>query len=89
MAIDTYKITQAQVNAVHMEAVVGDSLSGTVLQNKQRFDKYCDLIVEKFNDLCDYLGADAPEGDLGLSYTATEIAYICSTLGCQESDITM
>lgn len=89
MALDAYKITSGQVNAVHMEAVVGDSLTGTVLQNKQRFDKYPDLIVTKFNNLCDYIGTQTPTGDAALNYTQNEINTITATLGCTQASITL
>ena len=89
MALDAYKITSGEVATVHMEAVSGDSLTGTVLQNKQRFDKYPDLIVTKFNNLCDYVGTQTPTGDAALSYTATEISNICTALGCTEASITI
>ena len=89
MALDAYKITSGDVNAVHMEAVVGDSLTGTVTQNKQRFDKYPDMIVTKFNDLCEYVGTQSPSGDAALEYTTTEASNICTILGCNQADITM
>lgn len=89
MALDTYKITSGEVAQVHMEAVQGDALTGTVLQNKQRFDLYPDLIVSKFNALCDYVGEQSPSGDSALDYTQTEINSICTILGCTESSITM
>lgn len=90
MALDTYKINQTDIDAVAVHTTVAsDRLSGTVLQNKQVFDAYPDMIVTKFNNLCDYVGGQVPSGDCGLSYTATEIAFICSVLGCTEADITL
>ena len=89
MALETYKITNGEIALVHMEAVQGDSLRGTVLENKQRFDAYPDLIAEKFNALCEYVGTQAPTGDAALSYTATEITNICTALGCTQSEITI
>lgn len=50
MAITDYTITSAQVNAAHVEAQP-NILQGTATQNKQVFDKYCDLITEHFNGL--------------------------------------
>lgn len=82
--------TTTDVQAVAVEyTVLSDRLSGTVLQNKQVFDAYPDMIVEHFNDLCDYVNEQAPTGDAALSYTALEISYICTTLGCTEASITM
>lgn len=83
-------ITQTDKDSVSVHtAVTGDRLTGTVLQNKQVFDAYPDLIVTHFNDLCDYIGDYMPSGDVGISYTATEITSICSALGCTEADITL
>ena len=47
-----YKISPADVQAVHVEAQP-DILRGSTTQNKQVFDKYSDMIVEHFNNLCD------------------------------------
>ena len=47
-----YKISTAERNAVHVEAQP-DILRGSTTQNKQVFDKYSDMIVEHFNNLCD------------------------------------
>ena len=69
--------------------VTGDKLTGTVLENKQVFDRYPEMIAEHFNDLCDYINEQAPTGDAALSYTTTEISNICTALGCTESEITM
>ena len=82
--------TTTDVQAVAIEyTVTGDRLTGTVLQNKQKFDAYPDMIVSHFNDLCDYINEQAPTGDAALAYTNTEITTICSTLGCTESSITI
>lgn len=88
MSMDAYKITSGEVNNVHVEAQ-GTRLTGTVLQNKQVFDKYPDLIKNKFNNLCDYIDSYMPSGDIGMDYTNTEIAFICSALGCTEASITL
>lgn len=90
MALDNYKITQSEINdvAVHSK-VTSDRLTGTVLENKQVFDAYPDMITTKFNALCEYVGTQTPSGDCGLGYTSTEIAFICSALGCTEADITL
>lgn len=90
MALDAYKIVQTDIDAVAVHTTVAsDRLSGTVLQNKQVFDAYPDMIVTKFNALCDYVGGQTPSGDCGLNYTATEITFIINALGCTESDITL
>ena len=54
----SYKITETEVEAVEVSSTVGDTLTGTVAQNKQIFDDYPDLIVDKFNDLCDHVDDD-------------------------------
>ena len=83
-------ITQTHKDNVSVHTqVTGDRLVGTVLQNKQIFDAYPDLIVDHFNDLCDYIGSYMPTGDTGISYTSSEISYICTTLGCTEASITL
>lgn len=89
MALDNYKITSTDINAVHMEALQGESLRGSVLQNKQRFDWYPDMISGKFNSLCEYVGTQSPSGDSSLLYSPTEVLSICTTLNCNEEDITM
>lgn len=57
MAITDYKITSAQVNAVHVGAQP-NVLRGTAAQNKQVFDNYSDMIVEHINNLIDFLDND-------------------------------
>lgn len=89
MALDNYKITQSDVNAVHVEGVQGNALTGSVLENKRVFDKFPNMIVRKFNSLCDYVGTQAPTGDSAINYTSTEIQAVCSALGCTESEITL
>ena len=86
------EITTSNVNAVAVaKTVATDRLSGTVLQNKQVFDKYPDMIVEHFNDLCDYVVEEIipQEGDCGLDYSIPEISYITTVLGCTAADITL
>ena len=88
MALDAYKIVSSDINPVAVStAVSGDKLSGTVLQNKQVFDAFPNMIVTKFNNLCEYVGTQAPSGDAALSYTAGEITNICNALGCTQADI--
>ena len=90
MAVTDIKITQTDIDSVAIHtSVAGDRLSGSVLENKQVFDNYPDMIVEHFNDLCDYTETLNPEGDCGLNYTTTEITFICNALGCSASDITL
>jgi hypothetical protein len=90
MAMTDIKIKDSDINAVAVHVqVTGDRLTGTSTANKEVFDRYPEMIVSHFNDLCDYVNAQTPEGDAGMSYTATEIARICSALGCTEADLTL
>ena len=57
MAATDYKITDANVSAVHVEAQP-TVLQGSATQNKQVFDSYPDMIVEHFNNLCDFIAND-------------------------------
>lgn len=52
-----YKITSADVSAVHVEAQP-TVLRGSATQNKQVFDKYSDMITSHFNDLCDFISSN-------------------------------
>ena len=56
-----WKISAADINGAHVE---GNPriLKGTVIQNQQVFDKYCDMIAGKFNDFVDHV-----EDDLGVN----------------------
>lgn len=57
MAATDYKISSADVQGVHVEAQP-TILRGSATQNKQVFDRYSDMIVEHFNDLCDFVNRD-------------------------------
>lgn len=57
MAASDYKISSADVNGVHVEAQP-TILRGSASANKKVFDAYSDMIVEHFNDLCDYVDTD-------------------------------
>lgn len=57
MAATDYKISSADVQSVHVEAQP-TILRGSATQNKQVFDKYSDLIVTRFNSLCDFIEND-------------------------------
>ena len=90
MAMTDIRIESTDIDNVAVATTItGDRLTGTVLSNKQVFDRFPSMIVTHFNDLCDYIDTQSPEGDAGLSYTATEIARFCSVLGCTEADLTL
>lgn len=57
MAATDYKISSADVQSVHVEAQP-TILKGSATQNKKVFDAYGDMIVEHFNDLCDFVDSD-------------------------------
>lgn len=52
-----YKISPADVAGVNVESQP-TVLRGSATQNKQVFDKYSDLIVDHFNDLCEFINTD-------------------------------
>lgn len=74
MAATTYKITTADVQAVHVEAQP-DVLQGTAQQNKKVFDKYSDMIVSHFNGLCDFVDSDLS------AVIDPDVLYLYETLG--------
>lgn len=57
MAATDYKISSADISAVHVEAQP-TILRGSATQNKQVFDAYSDMIVNHFNGLCDFINND-------------------------------
>ena len=57
MAATEFKISSADVQGVHVEAQP-TILKGSATQNKKVFDAYSDMIVEHFNDLCDFVDSD-------------------------------
>ena len=57
MAATDYKISTAEVQGVHVEAQP-TILKGSATQNKRVFDAYSDMIVEHFNNLCDFVDSD-------------------------------
>lgn len=88
MAMSEIRIDDTDINEVAVRTTItGDRLTGTVLENKQVFDRYSDMIVTHFNALCDYANTLTPEGDAGLDYTPTEVTYMTGVLGCNPGDI--
>lgn len=55
MAIIDAKILETERNAIYVKSVSGERLTGTVLQNKDVFDKFPQLIMTKYNNLIDLL----------------------------------
>lgn len=58
------KITQAEVEANYVKSVAGNRLTGTTTENKNVFDKFAQLITNKFNALIDLLNSTT-DGDSG------------------------
>lgn len=54
MPITDYKVTDAERNAVYVQAQA-DTLSGTAAQNKAVFDAYPELVRDNLDGLCDFL----------------------------------
>lgn len=57
MAITDYKITQGQIEAVHVQKQP-TVLAGSAQQNKKVFDDFPMMIVEHFNDALDAIAGD-------------------------------
>lgn len=75
MALSDNKILTSERNAVYVKSNVGRRLTGTVEQNKNAFDKFPQLIMDKYNNLVDLLvglGLDSIDTDLSSRYTKTE-----------------
>ena len=79
MAATDYKISSADISAVHVEAQP-TVLRGSAQDNKKVFDKYSDMIVSHFNGLCDYV-------EWGLSpIIDNEVLVLYATLGWTPDD---
>ena len=75
MALIDKKILESERNSVYVKGTEGDRLLGTVVENKNVFDRYPELIRGKFNELIDLLitcGLDTLVTDLSDRYTKTE-----------------
>lgn len=57
MAITDHKITSTDIAQVHVE-MQPTVLQGSATENKQVFDKYPDMIVQKFNAALDEIAND-------------------------------
>ena len=82
MALSDKKILQSERNAVYVKSNQGRRLTGTVEQNKDAFDKFPQLLMDKYNALIDLLtslGLDSIATDLESRYTKTETDAKIST----------
>ena len=75
--IRDYKITDTTGHKV--SDVPGDTLTGTVAQNKQVFDNLGELIIEKLNGMADYLylqGIDVGISQIGMNLYPVGSIYL-------------
>lgn len=79
MALIEKKITSSERDAVQVKSIEGSRLAGSVSENKNVFDKFPQLIMDKFNELVDALstlGLDDIVEDLNNRYTKPEVDSI-------------
>lgn len=82
MALSDKKILTSERNAAYVKSNQGRRLGGTVEQNKDAFDKFPQLIMDKYNELVDLLtalGLDSIATDISSRYTKTETDTKIST----------
>lgn len=82
MALSDKKILTSERNAAYVKSNQGRRLNGTVKQNKDAFDKFPQLIMDKYNELVDLLtalGLDSIVTDISSRYTKTETDTKIST----------
>lgn len=75
MALSDAKILESERNAVYVKSNIGRRLVGTIEENKNAFDKFPQLNMDKHNSLIDLLtalGLDSIATDLSDRYTKTE-----------------
>ena len=84
----SYKITQAEIDANNVKSVVGNTLTGTVTQNKNVFDKLIEFLCGKFNTFVDYVEANMLTSsivgnliDLDTTYKENTVGAINEVLG--------
>lgn len=81
MALSDKKILTSERNATYVKSNQGQRLTGTVEQNKDAFDKFPQLIMDKYNALIDVLtelGLDSIVTDFSSRYTKTETDTLVS-----------
>ena len=82
MALTDNKILTSERNLLYVKSNPGSRLTGTVEENKDAFDKFPQLIMDKYNALVDLLtalGLDSIVTDLESRYTKTETDTKIST----------
>ena len=79
------KILESERNQVYVKSNEGVRLNGSVTENKDVFDKFPQLIMNKYNELIDLLiasGLDTVADDLLNRYTKTETDALVETETC-------
>ena len=79
------KILESERNQVYVKSNEGVRLNGSVEENKDVFDKFPQLIMNKYNELIDLLiasGLDTVADDLLNRYTKTETNSLVETETC-------
>ena len=82
MALSDKKILTSERNAAYVKSNQGRRLNGTIEQNKDAFDKFPQLIMDKYNELVDLLtalGLDSIVTDISSRYTKAETDTKIST----------
>ena len=82
MALIDKKILESERNQVYVKSNEGVRLNGSVEENKNVFDKFPQLIMNKYNELVDLLtalGLDSIVTDISSRYTKTETDTKIST----------
>lgn len=79
MALTEKKILESERNQIYVKSTPGSRLTGTVSENKNVFDKFPQLIMNKYNELVDLLiasGLDTIAQDITNRYTKTQVDEI-------------
>ena len=91
MALTEKKILESERNQVYVKSTPGSRLTGTVSENKNVFDKFPQLIMNKYNELIDLLiasGLDTISEDITNRYTKKQVDDLIDTeTGVLVSDI--
>lgn len=82
MALSEAKTLDSERNLIYVKSNAGSRLTGTVTENKNVFDKFPQLNMDKHNQLVDLLialGLDTIKTDLGDRYTIDETDNLVAT----------
>lgn len=75
------KILTSEIQSNYVKSVAGNKLTGTVTENKNVFDKFPQLVADKFNALIDTLASTGGAGQIGAlnGSTATNVQAMADT----------